>query len=103
MDMKDKDKPVSVGEELYLVHLRRHKGEEPREEDYDHEAPRKRQHDVGEELWEVHVKRSRGIEPDPDLEREDKHKKSEEPTTPRKGSFECRYHLRSRDSPKKLS
>jgi hypothetical protein len=98
----DKDKAASIGEELYLVHLRRHKGEEPREEDYDHEAPRKRQHDIGEELWEVHVKRSRGVEPDPDREGEDEQKKPEEPTTPRKGSFACRYNLRSRDSPKKL-
>jgi hypothetical protein len=85
-------KPATIGEELYLVHLQRHTGEEPREEDFDHLSVRKREHDAGEELWEVHVKRSRGLNPDLDLDTD----KREEAigTSPPK---ECRYNLRSKD------
>ena len=90
-------KPQTIGEELYLVHLRRHAGEEPKEEDYDHEHPRKRMHDIGEELWEVHLKRSRGLEPDFDMEGE----KTEEAT--QEQTKERFYNLRSRDSPKKIA
>mmetsp|Transcript_7163 Transcript_7163/g.11329 ORF Transcript_7163/g.11329 Transcript_7163/m.11329 type:complete len:124 (-) Transcript_7163:915-1286(-) len=60
-----KNKPT-VGEELFLVHLKRCRDEE---EDHDHitlgrtATPRKRTaFTVGEELWEIHVKRSRGME-----------------------------------------
>jgi hypothetical protein len=55
---------ATVGEELFLVHLSRHKGEGPREDDLDIENPRKRSRSVGEELWEVHLKRTEGLEPD---------------------------------------
>jgi hypothetical protein len=59
-------KPKSLGEELYLVHLRRVAGVTPDEEDFDRGTftPRKRAHSLGEELWGVHLKRSRGLEGD---------------------------------------
>lgn len=101
MEIIKEAKPETAGEELYLVHLRRHEGEEPREEDFDHEeGPRKRGHSIGEELWEVHVKRSLGVKPDIDQE-DDGSKKDDAPKVAPKGPNECRYNLRSRDSKKR--
>ena len=60
-------KPLTVGEELFLVHLSRHEGGIPLE-DFDSDNPRKRSRSIGEELWEVHLKRMKDAEPDDDKE-----------------------------------
>jgi hypothetical protein len=93
----EKDKPVSAGEELFLVHLQRHSGVEPRAEDFDHETPHKPHHTSGEELWEVHLKRSQGLEPDYDKE-DVANKEAVQQEIQKK---DCPYNLRSRDSSKK--
>ena len=67
-DKSDTSCRRSVGEELYLVHLRREQGRERSEDDFDCATPRKRAHSVGEELWDIHLKRSRGLDPDVDAE-----------------------------------
>jgi hypothetical protein len=91
-------KPATIGEELYLVHLQRHAGDKPREEDFDHLSPRKRFHDVGEELWEVHLKRSRGLAPDIDTaERDRKDEEAKMASVPKNA---CPYNLRSKDGRK---
>ena len=57
-----------MGEELYLVHLRRkdspHHVHDPEdsEDDQDYPHARKRSRSVGEELYQVHLKRSEGLE-----------------------------------------
>ncbi|CAB9526534.1 expressed unknown protein [Seminavis robusta] len=100
------NKPT-VGEELFLVHLSRDKGEDP---DYDHENRKKRSRSIGDELWEVHVKRSKGVPPDFDAEEA---KKDTEVVTDAKSKISkpkpradakpagCAekkvYHLRTRD------
>jgi hypothetical protein len=90
-----KAKPETVGEELYLVHLRRHEGEEPRVEDFDFEnPPRKRSYSTGEELWNVHVKRSRGLEPDIDCKKPEGSSGHDE--LPKEDTKPCRYNLRTR-------
>eukprot|EP00814_Leptocylindrus_danicus_P002613 CAMPEP_0116033774 /NCGR_PEP_ID=MMETSP0321-20121206/19196_1 /TAXON_ID=163516 /ORGANISM="Leptocylindrus danicus var. danicus, Strain B650" /LENGTH=114 /DNA_ID=CAMNT_0003509927 /DNA_START=139 /DNA_END=483 /DNA_ORIENTATION=- len=48
---------ISVGEELWEIHLARSGSTL---EDSSDIAPRKRSRSVGEELWEVHLKRSEG-------------------------------------------
>jgi len=77
------DGKPTLGEELFLVHLSRHKNEAPSEDDFDHDLPRKRARSIGEELWEVHMQRSKGLEPDFDValpkERKNRH-------TPRKNN-----------------
>jgi len=98
------DKQKTPGEELYLVHLRR-----LREKDDDHDClPRKRRSSsVGEELWEVHKRRSQGMDDDLDRDTEEiillfkRDDPKHEVTAHSKKSdvSECRYNLRSRDSP----
>ena len=56
----DCKKAQSLGEELFLVHLRRDARTERQGDDYDYGNPRKHGR-IGEELWEIHLKRSRGI------------------------------------------
>lgn len=86
--METEEKPETVGEELYLVHLRRHEGEDPRPEDFDLDSsPKKRSSSIGEELWNVHVKRSRGMEPDEEKDAQETLKEESKP---------CRYNLRTR-------
>ena len=102
--MQDTNQKKTIGEELYLVDLRRRSGTEPKEEDYDRtESPnRKRAHSVGEELWEVHLKRSKGIAPDLDGDEEQegyKKMKAAGVTPPQ----ECKYNLRSKDEGKKTA
>jgi hypothetical protein len=85
-------KPKTVGEELYLVHLRRHEGDEPKVEDFDftttpNPTPRDRSLSAGEELWRIHLQRSQGVEGGEEKE-EDLLRKEE--TKP------CRYNLRTR-------
>jgi hypothetical protein len=110
------DRKLTVGEELFLVHLSRHKEEGPREHDFDIENPRKRSRSVGEELWEVHLKRTEGSEPDIDKEdskplealavksKAPRPKRTPAKTKPLKQTAGCAiagtesvYHLRSRD------
>ena len=88
-------KAETVGEELYLVHLRRHEGEEPRPEDFDFEnLPKKRSSSVGEELWNVHMKRSKGIDPDPDCETPEQGIAPDVKPS-KEGAEPCRYNLRT--------
>ena len=85
-------KAETVGEELYLVHLRRHEGEEPKVEDFDFtttrtpHTTRDRSLSAGEELWRIHLKRSRGEEGEDDKD-DDRRKEETKP---------CRYNLRTR-------
>lgn len=80
---KKKDKPT-VGEELFLVHLKRLHREEEAEGDVDvvddHDylittsgtSQRKRSGStVGEELWQIHCKRSRGMSEEGEYDRDD--------------------------------
>ena len=64
----------TVGEELFLIHLRRtnspHHDHAEDEDDHDYEIPRKRSRSVGEELFLTHLKRSEGLEPDYDTDPE---------------------------------
>lgn len=97
-------KSTTVGEELFLVHLRRCEGQ-AQWEDRDlppellQEEGRKRRADsIGEELWQVHLKRSRGcddsdVAPAEHLTCENHHKATS--TT-----ISGRYNLRSK-TPKK--
>ena len=62
---------VTVGEELWEIHLTRARNDSV--DDRDYEAPpspvaRKRSRSIGEELWEVHLKRSENLELDVDEE-----------------------------------
>lgn len=79
-DSIHKPKPSTLGEELFLIHLRRdsHMHDDPDEDDdIERLQPgdplmsckppqRKRAKSIGEELYEVHVKRSQGLPPDYD-------------------------------------
>lgn len=96
-----KDRPT-VGEELFLVHLRRCRDEE---DDHDHEeGPRKRSAStIGEELWEIHLKRSRGMEGSLDRDEDDVASGSsgnkKAISSPSKGETKCtRYNLRNKDN-----
>ena len=64
----------TVGEELFLIHLRRtnspHHDHAEDEDDHDYEIPRKRSRSIGEELFLTHLKRSEGLEPDYDTDPE---------------------------------
>jgi|EP00979_Chaetoceros_neogracilis_P008274 hypothetical protein len=54
----------TIGEELFLVYLKRRLPEEE-EEDLDLEPHRRvRSRSIGQELYEVHLKRSQGMEED---------------------------------------
>lgn len=97
------NKAETVGEELYLVHLRRHEGEQVRPEDFDfsedgsnstnNKINKKRSGSIGEELWNVHVKRSRGMEPDTDNDEAGQEPPKDEPI-----QSPSRYNLRTRRS-----
>jgi len=64
----------SLGEELFLIHLKRttmtqDANPEDVEDDHDYEKPpRHPKKSIGEELFEVHLKRSKGMEPDYDID-----------------------------------
>jgi hypothetical protein len=91
-------KATSPGEELYLVHLQRHAGEVPSEDDFDHEGrPRKRSHSVGEELWGVHLRRSQGLPEDLDDEANYEKKAEDKKKVQGESPRPCRYNLRSKD------
>ena len=108
-----KDKPT-VGEELFLVHLKRCREEELDEhQDVDvfGTSPplRKRSNStVGEELWEIHRRRSQGLNEDEDRDVEDPNHAAtecmEKKDTPSKNEATkvcARYNLRSKDAPRK--
>ena len=59
--MTNEDKKT-VGEELWLIHLKRHT---PTLEDYD-VPKRKRAKSIGQELYQIHLKRSQGVSFDSD-------------------------------------
>jgi len=62
------DHKMTIGEELFLIYLKRRLPEEE-EEDHDVEPERRvRSRSIGQELYEVHLKRSQGIELDFDQE-----------------------------------
>lgn len=99
----DKHATATVGEELYLVHLQRLRGEE---DDHDHSPRKRRSSSIGEELWEVHKRRSVSMDNDGDLDSETSNTEEKEPgcenlrPPPKKvleASTCCRYHLRNRD------
>lgn len=100
--MNDTKANTTVGEELFLVHLRRCDGKSQLE---DRDLPpeltegRKRRADsIGEELWQVHLKRSRGVDDDIDVA-------GPEQVVPEDGAnhrkAQGRYNLRSRMTPTK--
>jgi hypothetical protein len=120
---KRKDKPT-VGEELFLVHLKRLHREEAAcgdvdvEDDHDHPqttSQRKRSAStVGEELWQIHCKRSHcmseeQVDEEVEVDSDEHHKqkktvasistKSSPTTTSKVGEeFKCtRYNLRRKD------
>jgi len=58
---------VTVGEELWEIHLTRARNDSVDDHDYDvppSPVARKRSRSIGEELWEVHLKRSENLELD---------------------------------------
>jgi hypothetical protein len=87
------EQKTTVGEELYLVHLRRSAGESR------NGSPRKRSHSVGEELWEVHIKRSRGSKLDLDTENTVSFKQEDDIKRDSPVDVKgCQYNLRKRGS-----
>ena len=92
-------KPLSVGEELYLVHLQR-KEQAERGDDQDHNNILKSPPRIGEELWQVHLKRSVGLEPDYDKEENlnKNHQKKIRVISDRKADDNkpCPYNLRNK-------
>ena len=112
--MGEDGKPT-IGEELFLVHLSRHQGEQPSEEDFDYECPRKKQRSVsvGEELWNVHMCRNKGMEQDFDEEPSGNSISTQRTRKTRAGSKSSKpercsgrlasvLHLRSRDVQKRI-
>ena len=110
-----KDKPT-VGEELFLVHLKRCREEELLEhQDVDvfhfgtSSPTRERSNStVGEELWEIHRRRSQGLNEDDDRDVESSSsgpaptKSMEKKEGPKHETKACaRYNLRSKDAPRK--
>lgn len=107
-------KPTTVGEELFLVHLLRDRGDEASGH-ADHHKQGSRT--VGEELWEIHNKRSRGRESErtDDARVEDGHSSDSSAKAELKEEKigdgfcyandrtiqKCPYNLRSMDAPKK--
>lgn len=95
----------SLGEELFLIHLRRTTAPDPHpedaEDDHDYDKPRKTKKTIGEELFEVHLKRSKGVEPDydanPDAKISDAKPAADEAES--KSERNARYNLRSRRNP----
>lgn len=108
-----KDK-LTVGEELFLVHLKRCREEELEKQDrevFGTSPPRKRSNStVGEELWEIHRRRSQGMPDDLDRDVDDHdpaenvEKKAVLAPAASKGHEAkvcARYNLRSKDAPRK--
>jgi hypothetical protein len=109
-------KPSTVGEELFLVHLQRERGDDANEGADQHRKSDRRT--VGEELWEIHRKRSRGRKddgtdeaPGDDGHSSDHSANDESKTKDHSGDFgdkndcanqKCRYNLRSKDAGKKI-
>lgn len=86
----------SLGEELFLIHLKRttltqDANPEDVEDDHDYEKPRHPKKSIGEELFEVYLKRSKGLEPDYDIDA----KSSVSVTVESKIVSKSRYNLRN--------
>lgn len=72
MPLSKRIRANSLGEELFLIHLKRttmtqDANPEDVEDDHDYEKPRRHMKSIGEELFEVYLKRSKGLEPDYDI------------------------------------
>lgn len=61
MNTNDNNRKRTVGEELYLVYLKRSQGQEEEEEEEVEPIRRRRKISIGEELYSVHLKRSQGL------------------------------------------
>ena len=88
----------SLGEELFLIHLKRttltqDANSEDVEDDHDYEKPRHPKKSIGEELFEVHLKRSKGMEPDYDIDA--KSSVDDVAMESKIESKKCRYNLRN--------
>ena len=88
----------SLGEELFLIHLKRttmtqDANPEEVEDDHDYEKPRHPKKSIGEELFEVHLKRSKGLEPDYDIDAKSSVDVAVE--SKKEKSKKCRYNLRN--------
>ncbi|KAL3815714.1 hypothetical protein ACHAXA_004894 [Cyclostephanos tholiformis] len=108
LDMTPPSKRIrgnSLGEELFLIHLRRTTAPDPHpedaEDDHDYDKPRKPKKTIGEELFEVHLKRSKGLKPDYDFNPDAKisHAKPAADEAESKSESNARYNLRTRRNP----
>ena len=92
----------SLGEELFLIHLRRTTAPDPHpedaEDDHDYDKPRKPKKTIGEELFEVHLKRSKGVELNCDINPDAKNSDAK-PEAESKSERNARYNLRTRNPP----
>ena len=90
----------SLGEELFLVHLKRttapDQHPEDAEDDHDYDKPRKPKKSIGEELFEVHLQRSKGLEPDYDVDAKNSDAKPPADKAESKSESNARYNLRTR-------
>jgi hypothetical protein len=90
----------SLGEELFLVHLKRTTAPDPHpedaEDDHDYVKPRKPKKSIGEELFEVHLKRSKGLEPDYDVDAKESDAKPAPDEAESKSESKAPYNLRTR-------
>ncbi|KAL3916692.1 MAG: hypothetical protein SGILL_005061 [Bacillariaceae sp.] len=105
-----KDKPT-VGEELFLVHLKRCREEELEQQQRDcgiiPPARKRSNSTVGEELWEIHLRRSQGLNEEDDRDVEEHASSTESMEKKASASIKneakacARYNLRSKDAPRK--
>ena len=77
--MSKEHKKKTIGEELWLIHLKRY---HPTPEDLDTPPPksRTRSKSIGEELYEVHLKRCKGLCFDTDTDKSDEGKFDDVPS-----------------------
>jgi len=66
-----KTKKKTIGEELFLIHLKQESSKEENEKSLDEALPRKRSRSIGDELYEIHLKRSQGLPPDYDIKKDE--------------------------------
>ena len=74
----DNKNKITVGEELYLIYLKRRIAEEE-EDDHEKAPARKRTRSIGDELYSVHLKRSQGMHLDADMNHSDHQKDVKKP------------------------
>jgi len=105
-----KFKPATLGEELFLIHLKRdaHMHGDPESDDDFDSSPvvprRKRAKSIGEELYEIHVRRSKGLTLDEDMVEEERYSKSEDELmdVPRESSSTREHELYLKNEPQVL-